>query len=106
MDIFVKQFESNFWFDRSFSTTKGLRLNGIDQKYASEIGEIMKATRKRLRLKQGDVAKALQVSQSAVSKFESGTLVPSAVQWFEFCRLIGISPDILSMKNKPKVLAE
>lgn len=37
----------------------------------------------------------LGISQGALSKIEHGTLIPSAHQWFEFCRLSNVPSDSL-----------
>ena len=55
-----------------------------------EIGRLMKAARKFQRENQESVSKAIGCSQSALSKLEHGTLVPSAPQWFLFCRHLHI----------------
>ncbi len=58
-----------------------------DYKY---IGRIMKAARRYKKENQESVSKAIGCSQSALSKLEHGTLVPSAPQWFDFCRYLEI----------------
>jgi transcriptional regulator with XRE-family HTH domain len=55
----------------------------------------MRAARKASSLTQVEVAKELQISQSALSKLEHGILVPSAIEWFDFCRITGIPADSL-----------
>jgi transcriptional regulator with XRE-family HTH domain len=60
------------------------------------IAALMRAARKKNDLTQVEVAKRLQISQSALSKIESGLLIPSAPQWFEFCQVTHISPDSLT----------
>jgi transcriptional regulator with XRE-family HTH domain len=54
------------------------------------IGRIMKAARRFKKENQESVSKAIGCSQSALSKLEHGTLVPSAPQWFDFCRYLEI----------------
>lgn len=55
----------------------------------------MRIARKNNKLSQKTVSYRLGISQSALSKMENGKLIPSAVLWFEFCRLTEISPDSL-----------
>lgn len=75
---------------------------------AGKIAALMRAARKKMRLTQVEVSKRLQISQSALSKIESGLLIPSAPQWFEFCEMTGISADSLMSglieRNRPAVL--
>lgn len=66
-----------------------------ERKAASTIAMVMRATRRQKGMNQVAVAKNLGISQSALSKLESGLLVPSAPQWFMFCDLMQISPDSL-----------
>jgi hypothetical protein len=40
------------------------------------------------------VAKALGISQGALSKLENGTLMPSTTNWYMFCELAKIPPDL------------
>ncbi|GEM_PF-1391806 len=54
------------------------------------IGRIMKAARRFKKANQESVSKAIGCSQSALSKLEHGSLVPSAPQWFVFCRHLEI----------------
>lgn len=67
-----------------------------EQQVAQKIASLMRASRKRAGMTQVEVSKVLQISQSALSKIESGILIPSAPQWFEFCGTTGISPDSLT----------
>lgn len=62
---------------------------------AKKISRIMRAARKELGLTQEMVSSRLGISQSALSKLEHGSLVPSAPQWFEFCEMTHISTDSL-----------
>jgi transcriptional regulator with XRE-family HTH domain len=55
----------------------------------------MRAARKQQGLTQQEVSSRLEISQSALSKLEHGSLIASAPQWFEFCRLTRISPESL-----------
>ena len=55
----------------------------------------MRAARKCVGLNQVEIAQRLGISQSALSKLENGLLVPSAPQWFDFCKISGIVADTL-----------
>jgi transcriptional regulator with XRE-family HTH domain len=74
------------------------------------VSEIMRTARKRANLSQATVAAKLAITQGALSKMEHGQITPSAPQWFEFCRLAGISPDSLLLgyleSNRPIQLEE
>ena len=64
-----------------------------EQKAALIFSEIMKSTRIKNKWTQVETAKVLGISQSALSKFESGLLIPSIHQWVEFCSNFNISID-------------
>lgn len=59
------------------------------------IGTLVRATRKQLGLVQLSVAKRLALTQSALSRIESGLQVMTAPQWAEFCSFTGISPECI-----------
>ena len=61
----------------------------MEEEYKA-IGRLMKAARRYKKENQESVSKAIGCSQSALSKLEHGTLVPSAPQWFDFCRYLEI----------------
>jgi transcriptional regulator with XRE-family HTH domain len=61
----------------------------------SELGQRIRAQRERLRLKQHDIAHALQVSPQAVSKWERGENGPDLTILGELARLLGVSTDWL-----------
>ena len=74
---------------------KGPRLTSREKKTASVVARNMHGVRKHQELSQKDVAKALCITQSTLSKMEHGKLIPSAVQWHDFCRLTGLAMDSL-----------
>ena len=53
----------------------------------------MLESRKIRGLTQAQVAQSIGVSQGALSKMERGILVPSAIQWVEFCKLTQTATD-------------
>jgi len=61
----------------------------------SELGQRIRAQRERLRLKQQDIAHALQVSPQAVSKWERGENGPDLFILGDLARLLGVSTDWL-----------
>ena len=65
-------------------------MNTHDKADIDRISRVMRAARKISGKGQIEVAKALEVSQSALSKFESRILIPSASQWFRFCKLFEV----------------
>jgi transcriptional regulator with XRE-family HTH domain len=61
----------------------------------SELGQRIRAQRERLRLKQQDIAHALQVSPQAVSKWERGENGPDLFILGDLARVLGVSTDWL-----------
>ena len=51
---------------------------------------IFRVARKVTGMTQVEVAKAIGISQSSVSKYEAGILQPSALDWFNFCTLVNL----------------
>lgn len=90
------------------SDERGATLNQKERIAAAKTARIIRAARKQLSLTQTEVAAHLGVSQSALSKLENGILVPSAPQWFDFCRMTGISTESLLTgvieRNRPAAL--
>ena len=65
-------------------------VNQREKIAAKHISEIMHRSRVVKRMTQMELAGSLGISQSAYSKMENGILIPSAVQWFEFCELMDV----------------
>lgn len=63
------------------------------QTLVSALAKVMFDARKERGLTQAAVASHIGISQGALSKMERGLLVPSAIQWVEFCRLTKIKID-------------
>jgi transcriptional regulator with XRE-family HTH domain len=53
----------------------------------ASLAKVMHDARKEKGFTQSFVAGHIGISQGALSKMERGLLVPSAIQWVEFCRL-------------------
>jgi transcriptional regulator with XRE-family HTH domain len=64
-----------------------------EKKAAVKTSRIMRTSRKAKGWTQVEFSKMLGVSQSALSKLESGILIPSVHQWFEFCGFAEIPAD-------------
>ncbi len=60
-----------------------------------ELGKRIRAQREKCRLKQVDIANALQISAQAVSKWERGENAPDIAVLLDLTRLLGISTDWL-----------
>lgn len=75
-------------------------MNAREKKYVKKIGRLMKVSRKGAHLTQVEVSKKLGIEQGTLSKMENGILMPSAVQWFDFCRIVKIDTDCL-LTGKP-----
>ena len=55
------------------------------------IGDIIRASRKRKGMNQGDLAKAMPVTQAAVSAWETGLREPNKTQRKRLCEVLGIT---------------
>ncbi len=64
-----------------------------EKKAAVKTAQIIRSARKSRGWTQIDAAQKIGISQSALSKMESGVLIPSVHQWFEFCSSAGIPAD-------------
>jgi len=54
------------------------------------LSQVWRAGRMLAGLTQNQLAKALSIPQSSISKYETMSLEPSASDWFRFCQYIGI----------------
>ncbi len=69
----------------------------------SELGQRIRTQRQRLRLKQHDIAHALQVSPQAVSKWERGENGPDLAILGDLATLLGVSTDwLLNTHNESR----
>jgi DNA-binding XRE family transcriptional regulator len=68
---------------------------------AQRAARIMKEARIKKGLSQRAVAEHLGISRTTLSGLENGKLVPHVHEWFFFCRLVGISCDVL-FEDAPK----
>ncbi len=59
----------------------------------------MKSTRLERGLTQKEVAGKLGVAQGTLSKMENGRLMPSVIQWFDFCNFTGLPSDSILEKS-------
>lgn len=75
-------------------------MNARERSFAKHVAHLMKSTRLEKSLTQKEVAGKLGVAQGTLSKMENGRLIPSVVQWFDFCRYTGLSSDSI-MKHEP-----
>lgn len=57
--------------------------------------QIIRASRKYFQLTQTQMASALDISQGAISKIETGDLILDCHQWMKFCKDYQINPDSL-----------
>jgi len=67
-----------------------------------ELGLRIKSRREKLRLRQADVANALQISSQAVSKWERGENAPDIAILSDLTRLLGVSIDWLLGSHLPQ----
>jgi transcriptional regulator with XRE-family HTH domain len=66
-----------------------------EKQMSKALSRLVRATRVHRGFRQTDIAAALEISQSALSKVESGLLMLSAPQWITFCDFVGIQPSSL-----------
>ena len=66
------------------------------QVVTQQTARILRGCRKILGLTQKNVALRLGVNSRALSRIEKGTQLLTAPQWFEFCEMVGISPNSLT----------
>lgn len=66
-----------------------------EDKFLINSARLIRTARKKMGLTQIDLASKLGVSQSCLSKFESGILMPSAVQWAIFCQMTMLPSDTI-----------
>ena len=63
----------------------------------------MRELRQKAGIMQVAMAETLGISQSTMSKMESGRLVPSVTQWVRFCESLNVSIElIMSLSGPPK----
>lgn len=65
----------------------------LEKDFLESSARLIRTARKKMGLTQIELANKLGVSQSCLSKFESGILMPSAVQWAIFCQMTMIPSD-------------
>ncbi len=61
-----------------------------DKESYKNVSMVMRAGRKNNNLQQTDIADLLSLTQSTISKFERGDLVPTAPEWIAYCNLVNI----------------
>jgi transcriptional regulator with XRE-family HTH domain len=66
------------------------KLPNISQ---NQLTDFMKNLRKKKGITQVELSSRLGISQATLSKMENGLAEPTALQWFEFCRLMKIRLD-------------
>jgi len=65
------------------------------------LGHRIRALREKRRLKQSDVAHALQISPQAVSKWERGENAPDLAVLLDLARVLGVTTDWLLGRGEP-----
>ena len=75
-------------------------MTSREKRAAGLVAKKMYSVRIEQERSQKDVAKALGITQSTLSKMEHGKLIPSAVQWLDFCRLTRVEADSLLKASK------
>lgn len=60
-----------------------------------EMGNRIKVRRKELKIKQSELAEALEISNNHISSIENGRQKPSLDTFIEICRHLNVTPDYL-----------
>jgi transcriptional regulator with XRE-family HTH domain len=66
------------------------------------LGENIKKARKAAGLTQKELAEHLQVYQKDISRWESNTLIPSTMAFYNICKELNASADEILELNKEK----
>ena len=66
-----------------------------EEKFTHNLSKLIRVSRKEFGISQIDLAQKMDLSQSAISKIENGSLMPSALQWLAFCEMVKIDPNSL-----------
>jgi transcriptional regulator with XRE-family HTH domain len=61
---------------------------------AKELGHIMRNARRLCGLSQREVAERMGVNQATLSRYEHGESTPNVLEWFTFCSITEIFPDL------------
>ena len=64
-----------------------------ERKATHKMALILRSIRKSMPLTQSELASKLGMTQSALSKIEKGTLMPSAYVWISLCQLADVPAD-------------
>lgn len=76
---------------KKYIKAKPIRKENMER--TKTLGEIIKKHRMRCKMTQEFVAESLGISRQAVSKWESGTSVPSTTNLIALAKLFGITPE-------------
>lgn len=61
---------------------------------AKEVGRVMRDARRFRGLSQREVADRMGVNQATLSRYEHGESTPNVIEWFVFCSVTQIFPDL------------
>ena len=66
----------------------------LDMNLRIKTARLFRAARKLNALTQIDVSKKMDIAQGTVSKLESSILEPNAAEWYKYCLITGLEPDL------------
>ncbi|MBD65839.1 MAG: hypothetical protein CME62_11575 [Halobacteriovoraceae bacterium] len=69
-------------------------MGSSDNNVRQKTAKLIRAGRKLRKFKQAEMASQLGITQSMISKLESGILAPDAGLWYEFCQMMDINADL------------
>lgn len=73
-----------------------MKTQDIPERIRVRLGNRIQEARKKAGLTQIEVAKALGISQSLISDWEKGNVIPLATNIYQLTQLFGISPLLLN----------
>ncbi len=68
-------------------------MNTLEKKEALKFSKVLRASRKMKGVGQQDLAAAMGISQSLLSKLENALIIPSAPTWFYLCEFLEVQTD-------------
>ncbi len=72
--------------------------NAFDEEaYAFYTGQILLDARKEAKMTQQEVADALQVSKSYISRIENGIIMPSVATFYKIVNVLGLRVDLVKL---------
>lgn len=94
---YILRFDSFCCYYKNKSNKGGTQLNSSTQYIA--MGKRIQARRRELRIKQGELAERLNISNNHISSIENGREKPSLDILLKICEELKVTPDYLLLGN-------